>query len=238
MNIQKTRNYSEFKQFKQNRDTSESHINTLVRSIERKNLLDIMPILVDEQMRVVDGQHRLEAAKRLNLEVPYLQVEGLVPEDIMLLNANNRAWTINDYVKFFIEEGVEDYAILQAFSEKYKIRLSISRALLLGKAAHGGSDAQDFRDGNFRIKALDYAKRVGDTLNLLAPYVEDRGAHVASFVSAIARLVRANKDDEFVSKVAKKGAMLPKTTRINESIDLVEDVLNEGEEKKFHFPRK
>ena len=63
-NVYKTTDYGQFKNIEGNRGINLKHVNTLVTSITEKDLQ--IPIIVDQNMRVVDGQHRLEAYKKLN----------------------------------------------------------------------------------------------------------------------------------------------------------------------------
>lgn len=67
--MEKTKNYSLFKKYAKNRDIDGRHVEKLIASIKTANLLDCEPILVNEKMEVIDGQHRLEAAKSLNLDI-------------------------------------------------------------------------------------------------------------------------------------------------------------------------
>ena len=62
-NIHITKNYNDFKFVKGNRAINYTHVNNLVDSIKEKDLQ--MPIIVDEKMNIIDGQHRFEAYRLL-----------------------------------------------------------------------------------------------------------------------------------------------------------------------------
>lgn len=64
-----TREYRKFKLIKGNRIVDENHVRALMKSMRNKDLL--IPIAVNSKMEVLDGQHRLEARKRLAYDVPY-----------------------------------------------------------------------------------------------------------------------------------------------------------------------
>lgn len=117
MDVRKTMDYSIFGQVSGNREINEANIRGIMASINKKNLTQIRPILVDENMRVVDGQHRLEACKRLGLPVYYQVMTDLVSEDVILLN-NQKRWTTDDYINFFASKGIEDCVHLQRFSRE------------------------------------------------------------------------------------------------------------------------
>lgn len=77
MNILKTNDYGLFKSIMANREIDDKHVKRLAKSIARKNLLYIRPLIVNEKMQIIDGQHRLAAAKEIKATVYYLKVDGL-----------------------------------------------------------------------------------------------------------------------------------------------------------------
>ena len=95
-----TSDYSIFKKHESNRVINELALRKLINSIKSKNMLELRPILVDSQMRVIDGQHRLEAAKALRVPIFYLMKKESESLDIILLNTQKR-WSIEDYLNFF-----------------------------------------------------------------------------------------------------------------------------------------
>ncbi|MEK6878376.1 MAG: ParB/Srx family N-terminal domain-containing protein, partial [Nanoarchaeota archaeon] len=72
MKIEKTTDYKMFKKLKGNRNIYKPHLNGLIQSIQEENLLQYNPITINSDMEIVDGQHRLEAAKILKLDIYYL----------------------------------------------------------------------------------------------------------------------------------------------------------------------
>jgi ParB-like chromosome segregation protein Spo0J len=64
-----------FKHIKGNRIPNLKHVRRLVDSIKKYGM-KCNPILVNEQMEVIDGQHRLLAAKETNSFVYYIIING------------------------------------------------------------------------------------------------------------------------------------------------------------------
>lgn len=56
--INVTTSYGLFKKHPLNREIDEQNLNKIIQSIKHQNLLNIQPILVNENYEVVDGQHR------------------------------------------------------------------------------------------------------------------------------------------------------------------------------------
>lgn len=122
--IKKTSDYSIFKKHESNRKIDELNLKKILNSISAKNLLELRPILVDKNMRIIDGQHRLEAAKILCVEVFYQVDPASNLENMILLNANQKRWTTDDYLNFYAEQGKEEYIKFLEFSRRTGINSS------------------------------------------------------------------------------------------------------------------
>jgi hypothetical protein len=101
--VENTKNYEIFKLLKGNAPINILHLNLLIEAIQKKNLLASRPILVNEKMEVIDGQHRLESAKRLNLPIYYITTNDLNITDISTLNSNQRNWKMEHYLELYSE---------------------------------------------------------------------------------------------------------------------------------------
>src|ERR1700692_632576 len=121
--IQKTTDYSIFKFRDDNREKiSELHVIRLLESIKKKNLLDLRPITVNSKMEVMDGQHRLLAAERLNTPIFYEIREELDSKDIVILNVS-KSWNNYDFLNFHLKSNNSNYIKLKEFMKKYDIGL-------------------------------------------------------------------------------------------------------------------
>ena len=67
-----TRDYSMFKSVKGNRAIDKGHVQKLIREMKKKDL--DLPIFINENDEVVDGQHTLQARKELGRPVRYLSL--------------------------------------------------------------------------------------------------------------------------------------------------------------------
>src|SRR3990167_9828888 len=95
-----TRDYSIFKNIAGNRLLNENKINKIIYEI--KNGLDVLsycPIIVDEDMRVIDGQHRLYIARKLQSNIWYvISKKKLSILDIAKVNTNTERWKLKDFI--------------------------------------------------------------------------------------------------------------------------------------------
>lgn len=123
--LQKTKNYSLFKIINGNRTLDSKHVNNLIESIKKSNLLALRPILVDKDFYVVDGQHRLEAAKVLDLDIYYFQIKNENHSEMVILNQNNKNWKLEDFLIFHaIKHNNPNYLKIIQVNNKYGWSLS------------------------------------------------------------------------------------------------------------------
>jgi len=133
--VESTTNYEIFVFRNDNREKlNEDHIRRIQASIEMKNLLHIRPITVNSKMEVLDGQHRLLAAKKLGVPIFYEIKPELDLSDIIILNTNKQ-WNLNDFQNFFVKNGYVEYCKLQEFINKNTLPVSVA-SYLTGVSTH------------------------------------------------------------------------------------------------------
>ncbi len=129
--MKKTKDYDLFKFRADNRDKIDrNHVKRLVESIKTRNLLDLRPISVNAEMEVIDGQHRLLAAKELEVEIYYNIEKDLRSEDIILMNIA-KVWNAHDYLNYYCKNGHMEYIKLCGFMKANNITLKIALSLTM-----------------------------------------------------------------------------------------------------------
>lgn len=113
-----TTDYSIFTRLKGNRPVNEAHVMKIVDSIRKRGVIDTV-IYCTSDMQVLEGQHRLEAFKRLGLPVKYKVSAGASIDDCISMNAAQQSWSIEDYIGSFAERGFPAYLKLQELAVKY-----------------------------------------------------------------------------------------------------------------------
>jgi hypothetical protein len=106
-----TYDLSVFKILEGNRNINLLHVERLVKSIEENGFLK-MPIIVNKNYEVIDGQHRLEAAKKSKSMIYYIIEKNYDLNTAIILNANASNWSLIDYVKSYCDLNVKDYLLL------------------------------------------------------------------------------------------------------------------------------
>lgn len=145
----KTKNYEMFKFTDLNRaQIYPAHVNLLMGCIEQKNLLETRPILVNEKMEVLDGQHRLLAASKLGIEIYYRVEKSLNTEDLLLLNIS-KSWRRCDYLNFFVKSGYPEYVKLKNFI--FDMGLSLEIGMTLAEYSSHSKGVDMFKRGMLKF---------------------------------------------------------------------------------------
>jgi len=115
-----TKDYKLFNNFKENRDIRWSHVQKIVNWIRKQDLR--IPIVIDENMHIIDGQHTLEARKKLKLEIYYIiENNATAHASIVVHNAQRKNWVLLDYIDFYTRSGNKDYMILNKYMEEWNL---------------------------------------------------------------------------------------------------------------------
>ena len=124
-----TSDYKKFKVYKENRDVDPQHLRKLVENIEKRNLLVDMPIIIDKDWYVIDGQTRLEAAKTLQVPVHYTVARKAERKDISTLNMQGKTWILADWMKYYCSLKNKHYLKFRKFIKDCD--LSLANGLIL-----------------------------------------------------------------------------------------------------------
>lgn len=126
-NIYEERDYSKFKKLPDNRDVLSNRFSKLLASFSVKQIMN--PIIVNENMQIIDGQGRYEVLKYLGRPIQYIVSKGTNSDDCKRMNRYNTKWSNLDFAKSYAYSGNENYInLLEACS---KTNFSITRVIRL-----------------------------------------------------------------------------------------------------------
>ena len=111
MRVETTTNYNQFKFLLANRAIRECKVKKLVSEIGMNGLK--VPIIVNENLEVIDGQHRLTACKQIHEPIKYLVAPGATVEDAAAANQAGSNWSTRDWIDYHAELGNKHYKKLQ-----------------------------------------------------------------------------------------------------------------------------
>ena len=146
-----TTDYDKFQFLNNNREINSNHLKLLIRSIQENNLLEYEPILVNSDMEVIDGQHRLMAAKTLGVAIWYSVEKNIHESDMVLLNTVKRNWKLQDFLNYYARTGKKEYVKLEKYLKDNNLSVSIighlkPQTMDFNK---GRLYLSDFKKGNF-----------------------------------------------------------------------------------------
>jgi len=178
------KNYTKFTLLDDNRDINDVHVEALAKSMKKSGQL--MPIIVNENLEVLDGQHRLKACELLGLPVAYVINIGGNSRQVALINNTQKSWLTNDYLKHYSHESWRNHAEYKKiimFEKENKLSHTVCMCLLSDNLNNGRrwdtGVMKSFKEGNFKIKNLERAQTYASQL-----------LKFKSFVPNLVRIVR------------------------------------------------
>ena len=236
MEIKKTTDYGIFKFRDDNRSKIDTnHVRKIADSIAARNLLEFREITVNEKMEIIDGQHRLEAAKMLKTPIYYKIVNGMNCDDIIILNVQKN-WSVDDYMNYYVKQGNREYIKLQEFMKENQLSLKISLRLC-GKA--GTSNSKIFKKGVFIFNESEGVENVFICTNSIKIIRNINGWQVfhstAKFWTAFIILLKQPNFilEKWIKNLEKLDCRVQNRPTMKEFLILLVDVYNHGNQNKI-----
>jgi ParB-like nuclease domain len=234
METLRTMDYSIFKSITSNREVSDSHVKKLVKAIRTKNLLHLNPIIVNFDYEVIDGQHRLEAAKVIGgIYIYYVIDQNVSKSDIALINSNYKNWSAIDYINYWAVEKKPGFDKLSSFiSENPFISPSAAIGMLTGGA---GKSVDAVRDGKINVSNYDEAVKVAKVINEYRNIFDH--AYEGKFIKAVIQSLRARGYSHTVmqQKLSYQSRSLVRCVTTKQYVALLEEIYNHKLQTKIKF---
>src|SRR5665213_416220 len=252
--IRFTTDYSIFKKHPQNREVQRdsAKFKHLLASVKEEDLLSSNPILVDKELYVFNGQHRLEEAKVLGKAIYYIVDTSLTARSMLLLNANQTNWKTNEYANHFShakEDSPEfkEYAELMAFCQTNGLSFRLAVEIVFSQKKP--SSNKIMRSGRFTFPKGDdlvnMQRRLGDyrviwnffkEKNIKAP----KYLHSETFKSGIVKFIKSNPPDlnTFLNRLEIKMRAFRACNSAVSYCEQFEEVYNFGAKHRVDFSKK
>lgn len=227
-----TRQYSKFKLLSTNREVNMSHVRSLMKEFEDfGNITQVSPVLVTPRMEVIDGQHRLEAAKQLGLPVFYKAIEHLTIKDARRMNIAQKSWRSQDYLMSYVNEGKKAYHKLLMLVEEYgDYGFGYTTLQLYALGSYYGAKGYNamFRGGDFPDFDLGEARQRLDMLAELTDLAPD--FKIKSLAVAILDIMSSEHYDHqrMVRKVSRNKGEVRAYANVVDNKRMLENLYNDG----------
>ena len=246
--VYQTRNLSMFKEIQGNRVPNLQHVNRLTESIKEYGM-KCNPILVNEHMQVIDGQHRLLAAKNAESFIYYIVINGYSLQEVHTLNLNQKNWTKKDFMIGYADMGVKSYVKLRDFYNDNKdfgfsncVALCSNRAGAqnsdLSQSIRGGKKinmTEIFESGTWKGKDFNLAQVYANQIRMIKPYYSGYNRH--TFVrTMIGMFLNKNFNYfEFMKKLKLQPTALQDCANAGQFKMMIEDIYNYRNRNKVNL---
>lgn len=246
--VYRTDDLSIFKVIGGNRVPNPQHIKRLKASIIENGML-CNPILVNEKLEVIDGQHRLLASKECFSFIYYIILKNYSLNEVHTLNVNQKNWTKKDFMDGYANMGLEAYIKLQSFVEKnhdfsfqdcvslcgnmsFAAMIKDTRPLKNGEF-HNQSEV--FVDGTWKGKDFELAQEWAEKIRLIKPYYN--GYNRSVLVRVMIGLFKNISFDysEFMHKIRLQPKALIDCANVEQQKLLIEEIYNYKSRNKINL---
>jgi hypothetical protein len=249
--VYSTTNLEIFKTIAGNRVPNLQHVRRLVGSIKQYGM-KCNPILVNERGEVIDGQHRLLAAKECKSKIYFIRLKGYGLPEVHTLNLNQKNWNKKDFMEGYADMGIEPYVKLKKFVQKNEdfsfsdcVALCSQTSSALGSASvaqkfRNGRDkmnniTQVFEEGTWIGRDFELGQEWANKIRMIKPYYI--GYNRSTFVGTMIILFTNKKFDfnEFMHKVRLQPTALVDCSSREQYKTLIEDIYNYRSRNKVNL---
>lgn len=240
--VNSTNDYSKFKTLQGNRNVNRLHVRRLRESFKDDYLLS--PIIVNQNFEIIDGQHRFEAAKELNLPINFIICNNYSLKEVQLLNANMKNWKKQDYLNAYCDLGYPEYLKFKEFMMQFpEFGMASSEAILTNSLAGGQfkshsadlkSDTNKdgsymvkyFQEGNLQIPDYENSIENAQKIMMIKPYYD--GFSRTIFVIAMLGIFRIEyySHSRLIERLAANPTALQHCANVTQYKFMIEDIYN------------
>ena len=157
--ILSTKDYSLFSFIENNRIVKRSHVNEFKEEIKKNDRTMCFPIVVDPNLRIIDGQHRFHACMELGLPIYYVVDDDDDAEQAMInCNKINKKWEMMDWLRYRANKNGGCYKQLLDFVQQTGTTISNAMVIYPGKAINAATLRAGTTDFGVNENAFDIVR--------------------------------------------------------------------------------
>ena len=240
--IYTSENYEEFVFFKGNRTIRSNKVNRMLDSIKTYGLIN--PIVVDQYKQVIDGQHRLECCKTLEVPVRY-SVFNVEKHKLLSLvrdiNSVQNNWNALDIAEAYTlhsknADHYKKYLSIYSLGVSHSTVIEICMYLSIGNS-EARTSTFDFKNGNLVIPDNVEEQASGLIMLLKNSSIDKEIWNRQSFLRALLKLKREESFDiySFIGNYKKFPHQWKNAYTIEENIKSIITVHNYRNRKKAKY---
>lgn len=227
-----TTDYDKFKFIGINREVPSSHRNRMIASMSEEALMT--PIIVNEDMYIIDGQTRFEARKALGLPIPYILMKGYDIEQTYRLSGLHKNWTSREFAQSYALKGLPEYQLFEYFRQKYQFTYGCAMCMLSNTVV---ADYEGFKKGQFKVADQTHADECAEQLLEIGKFYS--GFRRERFVKAMLIALHHDSFDfkGFMNRLEYMSIRLVNCASTGDYLKLIEEIYNYNitKEKKIRL---
>lgn len=228
MKLEKTNEYALFCCNQEQRPIDHAHVKRLAENMRLFGFMPSKPIQCYRKggkLVVVDGHHRLEAAKAANVEVFYVVEAERCQQTMSSENYLVKKWTGMDFVRLYASRGNKNYQSLLYYQER-GIPVGFVASMMINHGASSGNTNKVIQNGTFKIKSTDQIELVDAIIQEFA--AKSPACKSRPFISAISKCIlwEGFSFDTFVRRMRENASMLEKTSNEDQMLTQIEAIYN------------
>lgn len=226
--LETSTNYAAFVANEEQRIIKDAHVKHLAEEMGKYGFLPSKPIQCFKKgakFVVIDGHHRLAAAKRIGIPVFYVVEPEANAQTMASVNAHVKTWGTIDYIRMYSLRGVKDYQNLMRYVE-IGIPCLMAASMLHGHAALSGNVTELIKQGEFKIRTTDHINRIYRMIEEFSgsnPVVKHR-AFIASLSECL--LTPEFEFDRFKRRFEESPSMIQKASNKDLQLLQIEELYN------------
>lgn len=149
--VHETTDYDKFSFIEGNRNINKANLRKLLNSMSEEQL--IIPIIVNENFQIIDGQHRFTGCKELKKPVYYIINHGYGIQQVKRANTVGVNWSKDDFLTTYLAEENKNYILLNELKKKHGLQIGMLLKIIASfKERSDISITNDFKKGNLEIE--------------------------------------------------------------------------------------
>lgn len=239
--VNSTNDYLKFKTLKGNRNVNKLHVRRLKESFKEAYLLS--PIIVNQNFEIIDGQHRFEAAKSMELPINFIICNNYDLKEVQLLNTNMKNWKKEDYLNAYCDLGYPAYLKFRDFMKMFpELGMAACETILTNTLSGGHTSIKStelkdinpsgtigiryFQEGDLFIPNYDKSIENAEKIMMIKPYYDGFNTHL--FVRAMIGIFKLPyySHARLIDRLSANPTLLKVCANVTQYKLLLEDIYN------------
>lgn len=224
---------------------SQNRIQRIAESMEENGIL-LDPIIVTTKLFVVDGRHRVEAAKVAGKGLFYIIDESIpntprgIFDAVRKYNIDTKPWSKKDYIHGHAIRGLEAYKKVEEFQQKFPMFSLTEVLMFLNNSGTKHANKRVFAEGRYEVdvenvkRGFEWAKKILE-LKEVFPEGYKRSVFIRAMLT-ILEVVPKFDLDYFVEKAKKHPQMLKLQADKPSYAKMIERIYNVDRKVKVKLP--